>query len=56
MEEDKLNEISELLKEQNNLQREQINLLKQIYSFWTKIVSDEYFNEVVAKNQGELPR
>lgn len=40
----KSNEISE---ETNRLLKENNDLLKQLYAFWTKIVSEEYFNEML---------
>lgn len=48
-------EVKELLKEQNNLLKEQKELLKQIYVFWTKIVSDEYFNEMMKTQGAKFP-
>lgn len=50
--------ILEEIKESNKLLREQIEVLKQqnqilqqLHVFWSKIVSDEYFEEMI-KNEG----
>lgn len=46
----------ELTKEQNHLLKEQNQTLKDIYSFWTRIVSDEYFNEMMQQEGHRLPK
>lgn len=41
---------------QNELLKEQNQILKDIYSFWTRIVSDEYFNEMMQQEGHRLPK
>lgn len=40
-----------LLREQNELMKQQNMTLKEILAFWSRIVSDDYFNEMI-KNDG----
>jgi len=46
-------EVIALLKEQIKLQKENNELLKQLFAFWSNIVSDEYFNEML---ENKLPK
>lgn len=48
-------QIVKLLEEQNRILSEQNQILKQLYGFWTNIVSDEYFNEAISKDQKRFP-
>jgi len=49
-------EVKELLKENNRLLKEQTVVLKEIMAFWTKIVSDEYFNEMIKQDGHRFPK
>ena len=51
-----LKQQNELLKKQNDIHKEELNKLNEIYSFWTKIVSDEYFNEMMQAEGYKLPK
>lgn len=46
----------ELLKEQNKLLKEQTQTLREMLAFWTKIVSDEYFNEMLKNDGVKFPK
>lgn len=48
--------IEKLLKENNDLLKEQNDLLRQMYAFWTKIVSEEYFNEMMQEDMKKDPK
>lgn len=45
----------ELLEEQNKLLKEQTQTLKELMAFWTRIVSDEYFNEMMKSEGHKFP-
>lgn len=51
-------EIKQLLKETretNQLLKENNDLLKQLYAFWSRIVSEEYFNEMLETDKNRFP-
>jgi len=50
-----LRNLFDAVEEQTKLIKETNDLLRQQLAFWNKISSEEYFNEVVAKD-GILPR
>lgn len=47
--------VEKLLKEQNELMKEQNELLRQLYTFWSKIVTEEYFNEMMQQDMRKDP-
>jgi len=46
----------ELLEEQNSILKNQNQTLKEMLAFWTRIVSDEYFNEMMKSEGHSLPK
>jgi arsenate reductase-like glutaredoxin family protein len=56
MNEEQLQEMLNLLKEQNELIKEQTQTLRELQAFWSKIVSDEYFNEMMQSEGMKLPK
>lgn len=49
-------EIREILREQNNLLKQNNQTLKELQAFWSKIVSDDYFNEMMQSEGFNLPK
>lgn len=45
----------ELLEEQNKILKDQLHTLKEMMAFWTRIVSDEYFNEMMKAEGHRFP-
>lgn len=56
MNEKEMNEVLALLKEQNEILKQQTQTLKELQAFWSKIVSDEYFNEMMQSDGFKLPK
>lgn len=45
-----------VLREQNEILKQQTQVLKELQAFWSKIVSDEYFNEMMQSDGLKLPK
>ena len=56
MSEQQEKEMIEILREQNELLKQQIRTLQELQAFWSKIVSDEYFNEMMQNEGMKLPK
>lgn len=56
MSEEQENELLKLLREQNELLKQQVSTLKELQVFWSRIVSDEYFNEMMQNEGVKLPK
>ena len=56
MSEQQEKEMIEILREQNELLKQQIRTLQELQVFWSKIVSDEYFNEMMQNEGMKLPK
>lgn len=56
MSEQQFEELRQLLREQNSLLQQQNLTLKELQAFWSKIVSDDYFNEMMQSEGFKLPK